>query len=167
MLRIPHCLDNRLTNGGMVVSPTHRPRSTPQKHNFFFWWPVIHPGIGLLNKSQSQSYITTDSLSANPSWCQTPISDPRPIFSLLSSITSGQFLVCCCGAPSLTISRVCSFQFLPGIASEAFLRSESHWTHEHSLFSLFLRLFQPGRSGSCIYFPHNRVAQLYSWALGY
>jgi hypothetical protein len=32
MLMIPHCLDIRLTYGGMVVSPTHRPRSTPQKH---------------------------------------------------------------------------------------------------------------------------------------
>jgi hypothetical protein len=32
MLRIPHCLDNRLTDGDEVVSPTHRPRSTPQKH---------------------------------------------------------------------------------------------------------------------------------------
>jgi hypothetical protein len=25
MLRTPHCLDNRLTDGGKVVSPTHRP----------------------------------------------------------------------------------------------------------------------------------------------
>jgi hypothetical protein len=32
MLRIPYCLDNRLTDGGKVVSPTQRPRSTPQKH---------------------------------------------------------------------------------------------------------------------------------------
>jgi hypothetical protein len=32
MLRIPHCLDNRLTDGGEVVSLTHRPRSTPHKH---------------------------------------------------------------------------------------------------------------------------------------
>jgi hypothetical protein len=32
MLRIPHCLDSRLTDGGEVVSPTHWPRSTPQKH---------------------------------------------------------------------------------------------------------------------------------------
>jgi hypothetical protein len=30
MLRIPHCLDNLLTD----VIPTHRPRSTPQKHYF-------------------------------------------------------------------------------------------------------------------------------------
>jgi hypothetical protein len=34
MLRIPHCLDNRLTDGGKVVSPTHRPGSTLLKHYF-------------------------------------------------------------------------------------------------------------------------------------
>jgi hypothetical protein len=27
ILRIPHCLDNRLTDGGEVVSPTHPPHS--------------------------------------------------------------------------------------------------------------------------------------------
>jgi hypothetical protein len=32
MLRIAHFLGNRLTDGGEVVSLTHRPRSTPQKH---------------------------------------------------------------------------------------------------------------------------------------
>jgi hypothetical protein len=32
--RIPHCLDNRLTDGSEVLSPTHRPRSIPQKHYF-------------------------------------------------------------------------------------------------------------------------------------
>jgi hypothetical protein len=31
MLRIPHCLDNWLTDGGKVVSLTHWPRSTSQK----------------------------------------------------------------------------------------------------------------------------------------
>jgi hypothetical protein len=35
MLRIPHCLDNRLTDGDKVVSPTDRPRSAPQKHYYF------------------------------------------------------------------------------------------------------------------------------------
>jgi hypothetical protein len=34
MLRIPHCLDYWLTDGDKVVSPTHRPRYTPQKHYF-------------------------------------------------------------------------------------------------------------------------------------
>jgi hypothetical protein len=34
MLRIPHCVDNPLTDGGMVVSLTHRPFHTSQKHYF-------------------------------------------------------------------------------------------------------------------------------------
>jgi hypothetical protein len=34
MLRIPHCLDSRLTEDGEVVSPMHLPRSTAQKHYF-------------------------------------------------------------------------------------------------------------------------------------
>jgi hypothetical protein len=32
MLRMPHSLDSWLTDGGKVVTPTQRPRSTPQKH---------------------------------------------------------------------------------------------------------------------------------------
>jgi hypothetical protein len=35
MLRIPHCQDNWLTDGGEVVSPMHPPHSTPQKHYFY------------------------------------------------------------------------------------------------------------------------------------
>jgi hypothetical protein len=35
MLRIPHCLDNRLIDGGKFLSPTHQPRFTPQKHYYF------------------------------------------------------------------------------------------------------------------------------------
>jgi hypothetical protein len=34
ILRIPHCLGNRLKDGGKVVSPTNRPRSIPQKNYF-------------------------------------------------------------------------------------------------------------------------------------
>jgi hypothetical protein len=30
MIRIPHCVDNRLTDGGKVVSRMHRPHFTPQ-----------------------------------------------------------------------------------------------------------------------------------------
>jgi hypothetical protein len=36
MLRIPHCLDSRLTDGGKVASPTHQPHFTPQKHYYFY-----------------------------------------------------------------------------------------------------------------------------------
>jgi hypothetical protein len=34
MLRIAHCLDNRIIDGGKVVSPMHQPHFTPQKHYF-------------------------------------------------------------------------------------------------------------------------------------
>jgi hypothetical protein len=34
MLRISHCLHNGLTDGGNIVSPTHRPRFAPQKQFF-------------------------------------------------------------------------------------------------------------------------------------
>jgi hypothetical protein len=35
MLRIPHCIHNWLTDGGKVVSPTHQPHFTPQKHYYY------------------------------------------------------------------------------------------------------------------------------------
>jgi hypothetical protein len=62
-------------------------------------------------------------------------------------------------------SRVCSFQFLLGIARAAFLRSESHGAYEHILLSLFLRL--PNLEGQVPVFisPRNRVAHLYPRAL--
>jgi hypothetical protein len=34
MLRIPHCQDNRLIDGGDVVSLTHRPLSTNHKYYY-------------------------------------------------------------------------------------------------------------------------------------
>jgi hypothetical protein len=34
MLRIPYCLDNRLIDGGKIVSPAYLPCSIPQKHYF-------------------------------------------------------------------------------------------------------------------------------------
>jgi hypothetical protein len=35
MLRIPHCLDNRLIDGGKVVSPTHQRALLPRNNIFF------------------------------------------------------------------------------------------------------------------------------------
>jgi hypothetical protein len=35
MLGILHCLDNLLTGGSKVVSPTHRQSSTPQKRDLY------------------------------------------------------------------------------------------------------------------------------------
>jgi hypothetical protein len=41
MLRIPHYLDNRLIDGGKVVSPTHRTHFTRQKHYFLMFQVLI------------------------------------------------------------------------------------------------------------------------------
>jgi hypothetical protein len=105
---------------------------------------------------QSQRYITTDSQSASLSRCQAPTWNLRPIFPNLSLIIFRQLRVCWCEAPSLTRSRVCTFQFLLGIASAAFLRSESHGTHKHILLSLFVRHPQLGGPGPCIYFSQEQ-----------
>jgi hypothetical protein len=57
MSRLPHCLGNRFTDGGTVVSTTHRPRTTPQKHYFsaagthFCWRLSKPPGLGRLEGS--------------------------------------------------------------------------------------------------------------------
>jgi hypothetical protein len=118
------------------------------------------------SQSQSKSYITTDSQSASLLWRQAPIWELRPILPLLSLITFRQLRVCWCGAPSLTRSRVCTFQFLLDIASAAFLRSESHGTHEHISLSLFLRLLQARGPGSCIYFPQEQGSPVIPPAIG-
>jgi hypothetical protein len=67
---------------------------------------------------------------------------------------------------ALTRSWVCTLQLLLGIASAAFLRSESHETHKHILLSLFLRLPQPGGPGSCIYFPQEQGSTLIPPGIG-
>jgi hypothetical protein len=74
---------------------------------------------------------------------------PATNFPLLSLIIFRQLRVCWCRAPSLTRSRVCGFQFLLGIASAAFLRSESHGTHEQTMLKklkLKLKLTYKGQS---------------------
>jgi hypothetical protein len=52
MLRIPYCPDNRLTDGGMVIIPWHRPLSTPHKHlsasdTYFCYKPSNPQGLML------------------------------------------------------------------------------------------------------------------------
>jgi hypothetical protein len=70
MLRIPHCLDSPLTDGGKVVSLTHRPRSTPQKHfsvpGTHFYWRLSKrqglmrlEGLSKLNSSGFELALTT------------------------------------------------------------------------------------------------------------
>jgi hypothetical protein len=47
MLRIPHCLDSRLADGGKVVSFTHRPRFAPEKHFFLFTVLIFIRDVGV------------------------------------------------------------------------------------------------------------------------
>jgi hypothetical protein len=49
----------------------------------------------------------------------------------------------------------------------AFLRSESHGTHEHILLSLFLRLPQPGGPGPCIYIPQKQGGPVVPPGIGF
>jgi hypothetical protein len=81
-------------------------------------------------------------------------------------ITVRQFLVCCCGAPSLTRGWVGRLQLLLVLASAVILGSESRWTPNHIL--LFQFRDYPNLEGQVPIFisPRNRVAQLYSQTLG-
>jgi hypothetical protein len=62
-----------------VAMLSHLPDSSPDQQNFAF------SGGGIHCQSQSQSYITTDSLSVSPSWYQAPTWDLRPVFPILDS----------------------------------------------------------------------------------
>jgi hypothetical protein len=57
------------------------------------------PLCSMYDVVQSQSYITTDSQSASPSWCQASIWDPQPIFPILSDYFFRLFWVWWCGLP--------------------------------------------------------------------
>jgi hypothetical protein len=56
---------------------------------------------------------------------------------------------------------------LLGLASEAFLRSESHGTHERILLFLFLRFPQPGGPDSCIYLPQEQGSPVIYPGIGF
>jgi hypothetical protein len=73
---------------------------------------------------------------------------------------------CWCGAPSLTIGRICHLQLLLAPANTVILRPESRGTHDHTLLS-HIRDF-PNLEGQVPVFisPRNRVARLYTQALG-
>jgi hypothetical protein len=118
------------------------------------------------SQSQSQSYVMTDRHRPVRPGVRHPSGNSDQFFPFSLWLFFWQFRVCWCGAPPLTRSRICTFQFLPGIASAAFLRSESHWTNEHSLLSLFLD--SPNQKGQVPVFisPRNRVVQLCPRALG-
>jgi hypothetical protein len=95
------------------------------------------------------------------SWCHSSIWSPRPDFFLSKN----------CGfldtGHSLTRGWVSNLlvQMLLSLARAVTLESNTPRKHVHILLSRF-RLPQPGGSGSHIYILWNKVAQLYSRALG-
>jgi hypothetical protein len=101
-------------------------------------------------QSRNQSYITTDILVS-------PICNPRLIFPILSLIIFLDSFGFVDVLPPLwrEVGYVV-YNFCRAFASAAFLRSESHGTHEHILLYLFLRLLQLGGPGSCIYFAQEQ-----------
>jgi hypothetical protein len=60
MLRIPHYLDNRLTDGGKVVSPTHRPLlSSPETLFLCFWYSfLLEAGRKYVGAANMQNYVS-------------------------------------------------------------------------------------------------------------
>jgi hypothetical protein len=105
--------------------PSYTPRHwVPFPLPLTTWWFSNRPPHGLVKWSQ-----VTLRKTVSLSWCQAPISDPRSIFLLLSLIIFIQLQIYWCVAPSLTRSRVCSFQLLLSIAGAVFLGSESYRTY--------------------------------------
>jgi hypothetical protein len=78
--------------------------------------PTPNRAAPVIDKGQSQSYITTDSQSASLSWCQAKIRD-RDQFPLLLEIPLSQLRVYYFVAPSLTNGQVCNLLLLLGFAS--------------------------------------------------
>jgi hypothetical protein len=57
MLGIPHCLDSQLTDGGKVVSITHRPLLySPETLFLCFWYSFLLEGIEAIPYLYVQSY---------------------------------------------------------------------------------------------------------------
>jgi hypothetical protein len=123
------------------------------------------------NQSQRQSYITTDSQSASPSWCQAPTWDPRQIFPFLSLIIFIQLRVCWCGTPSLKKGWVCNLQSNEANSMSRYIATDglsasSSWcrapngTHDQILITLFDNYFLSSRCRvPSPISPMNRVIQ--------
>jgi hypothetical protein len=129
--------------------------------------PDRHESRQRKSKSKSNLYYDRQSVGQSVLVSGTHLGPATNFSHIFSLIIFRQFRVCLCGAPSLTRSLVYTFQFLPGIAIAALLRSEPHGTHEHSLLLLLLRLPQPRGPGSSIYFPQIQGSPIIPSGIGF
>jgi hypothetical protein len=117
----------------------------------------------------------TDGQWVSLGWYQASIWEPRPNFLLLSLIIFKQLRICWCGAPSLTTSRVCSFQFFAAHRQSSFSQvwaPRDLWAYFIvSVFEIpptwrarFLYLIPPG-TGWPSYTPGHWVFAEYDWCL--
>jgi hypothetical protein len=114
---------------------------------------------------QSQSHITTDSLSASLSWYQAPTWDPRPIFPILDFLLPVSGLLMW-GALSDEKSGL-YFSVFAGHSQCSLSQILVPWD---SWAQFIVSIFEtpPTRKGQVPVFisPRNRVARLYPRALG-
>jgi hypothetical protein len=118
----PVCLDDR-------PIWDQRPIFSPSLIIFRQFYPYgVHPVAWRIREKFFYKYTRIAVTIATP--IKTDSCDSWYICRRVSHVFLDSCGVCWCGAPSLTRSRVCSFQFLLGIASAVFFRSEAHGTHE-------------------------------------
>jgi hypothetical protein len=110
----------------------------------------------LKTESDSKSRYDRHSVGQSPTWCQAPFWAQDQIF-----VTGIHLRVCCCGAPFLTVGRVCRLQLLLALASVVILGSESR--RLETIFYCLRIETPPNLEGQVP--PRNRVAQLYHQAL--
>jgi hypothetical protein len=117
--------------------------------------------VSRLSRYQSQNYVTTHGQLSSQSWFHTPSRAQDQ-----NLVTIKQLRICWCEAPSLTRGRVCSLQFLLGLASAVFHMSESRGIHDYILLSKIWDS-QTWWDSTRIYFPQeqgNPVIRPGSWS---
>jgi hypothetical protein len=128
--------------------------------NVTFWnlWSCFC-GAPSLTRGWVRGYFTTDSQSVSMSWYRAPLWDLQRDITSCQNVAVWNLRSCFCGAPSLTTGRVYNLQ-----CNHSMVRRAEPVTILHSLI-----WDSPNLEGQVPIFisPNNRVAQLYSWALGF
>jgi hypothetical protein len=154
MLRITYCLDNRLTDSGKTVSPTHPPHFTPQKHYYFFMFLIflsvrgwVNPRAqcgrkGWVNLKKSPHRVSNPDLPVCSIWYRVPylkyihkrIGRTRALYSASVSLTdhSTSSASACSVSLDLTVPRCGSAQTSRDNEQKNSRRNDSHFEMEWS-----------------------------------